>query len=41
MPTTLTVKKGNAAFTITVTTFPDALTKAKEKTLALEICSKL
>jgi hypothetical protein len=41
IPTTLTVKKGTAAFTIIVSGFSDAQVKAKEKTLALEICSKL
>jgi hypothetical protein len=40
-PTTLTVKKGAAAFTLIVSGFSDDLTKAKEKTLALEVCSKL
>jgi hypothetical protein len=40
-PTTLTVKKGDAAFTLIVSGFPDDLTKAKEKTLALEVCSNL
>jgi hypothetical protein len=41
MPTTLTVKKGDAAFTITVAGFPDEKAKAMEKALALDICSKL
>jgi hypothetical protein len=40
-PTTLTVKKGDAAFTLIVSGFPDDLTKAKEKALALEVCSNL
>jgi hypothetical protein len=40
-PTTLTVKKGDAAFTLVFFGFSDDLTKAKEKTLALEVCSKL
>ncbi|HEV2387188.1 MAG TPA: hypothetical protein VGS20_08020 [Candidatus Acidoferrales bacterium] len=40
-PTTLTVKKGDDAFTLTVFGFSDDLTKAKERELALEICSKL
>jgi hypothetical protein len=40
-PTTLTVKKGDVAFTLIVIGFSDDLTKAKEKTLALEVCSKL
>ena len=39
--TELTVKKGNAAFTLVVIGFSDAQNKAKEKTLALEVCSKL
>lgn len=41
VPTTLTVKKGDAAFTLTVFGFSDDQTKAKEKELALGICSKL
>jgi hypothetical protein len=40
-PTTLTVKKGNAAFTIMISGFSDDQTKVREKTLALAVCSKL
>ena len=40
-PTTLTVKKSAAAFTVTVIGFSDDQTKAKEKTLALDIIAKL
>lgn len=40
-PPILTVKKGNTAFTIVVTGFSNDQAKAKEKTLALEVCSKL
>lgn len=40
-PTVLTVKKGNVVFVVHVTGLPDDQTKAKEKTLALEILSKL
>lgn len=40
-PPILTVKKGNAAFQIAVTGFSNDQTKAKEKTLAVEVCSKL
>jgi hypothetical protein len=40
-PTVLTVKKGNTVFNIHVVGFPDDQTEAKEKTLALEVCSKL
>lgn len=40
-PPILTVKKGNAAFQIAVTGFSNDQVKAKEKTLAVEVCSKL
>lgn len=41
MPITLTVKKGDSAFTLIVYGFPDDQTKAKEKTLALDVLAKL
>jgi FlaG/FlaF family flagellin (archaellin) len=40
-PTTLTVKKGDVAFTIIVMGFSDDKTKAKEKVLALDVLAKL
>lgn len=40
-PTTLTVKKSDAAFTIIVFGFPDDQTKDKEKALAVDVCTKL
>lgn len=39
--TTLAVKKGSVAFVVHVTGFTDDEIKAKEKTLALEVLSKL
>jgi hypothetical protein len=40
-PTTLSVKKGDAAFMVQVFGFPDDQIKAKEKTLALDVLAKL
>ena len=40
-PTTLTVKKGDAAFTVIVIGFPEDQVNAKEKALALDIVAKL
>jgi len=39
--TVLTVKKGDAVFVVRVFGFPEDETKAKEKTLALDVLSKL